>query len=211
MVKGAIDLNVRALKSPALQGNNGLSHKSAEVGNASYYYSLPRMETSGTIIFNGVSYAVHGTSWMDREWSTSALTANEVGWDWFSMHLSDGRDLMLYQLRLKDGSIEPFSSGSLIDGKGKVTPLSRDDMQIKVLAHWSSPHSGGQYPSRWQITLPKYHLTLTAQPYVADQELQLTVQYWEGAVKVTGTIAGNALSGEGYIEMTGYVAGVQSR
>lgn len=200
----AIDLTVRSAKPPVLQGDKGLSQKSAESGNASYYYSLTRMATDGMITINGQPFKVTGLSWMDREWSTSALAPNQIGWDWFALQLSDNTDLMYYQVRLKDGGIEPLSKGSLTAANGSSTPITRDEMTIEVLDYWTSSYSGAKYPSRWRLTIPKQQLTLEIAPYLADQELPLRVVYWEGAVRFTGTRAGQPISGTGYIEMTGY-------
>lgn len=200
----AIDLVARSTKPPVLQGDNGLSQKSSGVGNASYYYSLTRMATEGTITVDGTTYNVAGSTWKDREWSTSVLEQNQVGWDWFALHLDDGRDLMYYQIRLADGTIEPLSSGTLVAADGSTTRIARDEMQIEVLDRWPSPRSGAEYPSRWRVRVPTQGLDLAIDPYVADQELPFSVTYWEGAVRVDGTSNGEPSTGNGYIEMTGY-------
>ncbi len=200
----AIDLVARTTKPPVLQGDNGLSQKSSGAGNASYYYSLTRMATDGTITVDGTTYNVAGAAWKDREWSTSVLEQNQVGWDWFAFQLEDGRELMYYQIRLQDGSIEPLSSGILVAADGTSTRIARDEIEIEVLDRWASPRSGGQYPSRWRIRVPSQGLNLLVEPYIADQELPFSVTYWEGAVRVDGTSNGQAIAGDGYIEMTGY-------
>lgn len=200
----AIDLTARMVKPPVLQGDNGLSQKSQQQGNASYYYSLSRMQTDGTITVNGQPYSVSGLSWMDREWSTSVLDADQVGWDWFALQLDDGSDMMYFQVRSRDGAADPFSSGTLIDAQGQPDRLQRDDVQIDVLDRWRSPRSGAEYPSRWRLRVPSRQLELTIEPYLADQELPLTIVYWEGAVRFSGTRNGQPISGTGYIEMTGY-------
>jgi predicted secreted hydrolase len=200
----AIDLVARSTKPPVLQGNNGLSQKSSGAGNASYYYSLTRMATEGTLTVGGTTYNVTGSTWKDREWSTSVLEQDQVGWDWFALHFADGRDLMYYQIRMADGSIEPLSSGTLVAADGSTTRIARDDIQIEVLNRWQSPRSGAQYPSRWRVRVPKDALDLAIEPYIADQELPFSVTYWEGAVRVIGTGSGQPITGNGYIEMTGY-------
>jgi predicted secreted hydrolase len=141
---------------------------------------------------------------MDREWSTSILGAEQIGWDWFALQLDDGSDLMFFQIRLKDGSIEPMSSGTIVAPDGTVSRISRDDIRIEVLDQWASPTSRAAYPSRWRVTIPQEELEVTVQPYIANQELPLSILYWEGAVNVSGTRRGAAVSGNGYIEMTGY-------
>ncbi|MCW8858289.1 MAG: carotenoid 1,2-hydratase, partial [Deltaproteobacteria bacterium] len=200
----SIDLQLDSAKPIVLQGDAGLSQKSAEPGNASYYYSLTRMPTVGRISIEGESFAVSGASWLDREWSTSALGKNQLGWDWFSLQLSDGRELMYYQLRLRDGSADPLSSGVLVAADGSSQRLRASDLQIEVLDHWRSPHSGGRYPARWRLLLAAQQLDLEIVPLLADQELQTSVRYWEGAVAVQGRSAAGPVQGYGYVELTGY-------
>lgn len=196
----SINLLLRPLKPEVLQGDEGLSQKSRDPGNASYYFSQTRIESSGSISIGEEKFNVNGLSWLDREWSTSALGQDQEGWDWFSIQLDDGREIMLYQLRLKDGGIDPFSSGSLIGVDGDVAPLKLEDFKIEVLDTWKSPDTDTIYPSKWQITIPKYDINLTVVPLVNNQELLLSFVYWEGAVKVTGEY----VSGKGYVELTGY-------
>lgn len=199
-----VDLTLDAQGPLVLQGEAGLSRKSAEPGNASYYYSMPRMQTVGTLRIGEQRIAVAGTSWMDREWSTSALGADQVGWDWFALHLDDGSDVMLYQLRNRDGSVDAYSGGSVRHPDGAVTKLTASDITWSPQGTWVSPHSGARYPATWQVQITPLGLELTVAPLVADQELQVTVRYWEGAVDVRGTRNGAAVTGEGYLEMTGY-------
>jgi predicted secreted hydrolase len=195
----AIDLLLEAGKPPVAQGERGLSQKSAEPGNASYYYSLTRMPAAGTVRVAGAEHRVSGLAWMDREWSTSALGPDQVGWDWFALHLDDGRDLMFYQLRLRGGGSDPFSKGVLVAPDGTPRPLTRDEIRLAPLGTWTSPRSGGAYPAAWRLTIPAEGLDLTVTPLLPDQELPATVVYWEGAVQVAGSA-----SGYGYLEMTGY-------
>jgi len=199
-----LDLRLHSLKPVVLQGDRGLSQKGPEAGNASYYYSLTRVRTAGTITVDGRAFAVEGSSWMDREWGTSALAADQVGWDWFALQLDDGRDVMLYRLRRRDGSLDPFSSGTLVAPDGATRRLHAADATVDVLATWRSPRDGRLYPARWRLTVPSDGLDLTVTPRMADQELVLGVRYWEGAVGVRGTAAGRPIAGQGYVELTGY-------
>ncbi len=199
----AIDVSLAPLRPPVLNGVDGLSQKSAEPGNASYYYSMTRLGTEGVLSIDDTEFAVSGLSWMDREWSTSALGADQAGWDWFALQLSDGSDLMFYNLRKIDGSQDVHSAGTLVKPGGEVEHLAREDVDIRVSDTWTSP-AGGAYPSRWQIDLPRHNLELRVEPVIADQELFTTVRYWEGAVDVDGERAGRPLSGRGYVELTGY-------
>ena len=200
----AIDFDLAGVKPEVLNGEGGLSRKSATPGNASYYYSIPRMTTSGTIRIGRKQYAVTGLSWLDREWSTSALEREQVGWDWFALHLADGRDLMFYRLRRRDGSNDPFSGGTLVAADGSARNLRRDDVQLEAGSWWKSPASGATYPSLWRLRVPSERINLEIVPRLADQELLTGFRYWEGAVAVRG-LEGSP-DGSGYLEMTGYPA-----
>ncbi len=141
---------------------------------------------------------------MDHEFSTSVLSPDEVGWDWFAIQLDDGNELMLYQLRQSDGSIDPYSSGTLVFPDGSVQPLQLSDFDIASPDSWHSPHSGATYPMGWSISIPGIDLALILSPFLRDQELNLSTIYWEGAVQVSGTHDGKQVHGVGYVEMTGY-------
>jgi len=198
----ALDLDLLEGRPPVLQGDHGLSRKSAEPGNASYYYSLTRMPASGTLRLGTERFTVTGNAWMDREWSTSSLGKDQIGWDWFALQLSDGREIMLYHLRKTDGSADPSSSGTIVGPAGEIRHLSREDFSLTALDRWRSPRSGAVYPSRWRLRIPSEGaegLDLEISPLLADQELDVSFRYWEGAV----AISGNA-EGRGYVEMTGY-------
>lgn len=203
----AIDFTVRQTKPPTLEGDRGLSAKSTESGNASYYYSLTRLETTGTITVNGTAYSVSGLSWKDHEYSTSVLSKNAVGWDWFSLQLDDKREIMLYRIRRDDGTYEPTSDGTLILPDGSTEHLTLTDYNIEELAKWHSDGSGATYPSRWRVTVkPKTGepITLNIEPLLADQEIRASAVYWEGASRIMGTQGTTPLNGYGYVELTGY-------
>jgi predicted secreted hydrolase len=195
----AIDLMLDTLKPPVLHGEQGLWRKGAEPGHATHYYSLTRMPARGTVRVGDAALPVRGLAWMDREWGASPLGAGGGGWDWFGLQLADGRDLMLYRLRRADGSVDPASFGSLVAPDGAVRALAAADAQVDVLAHWTSPRGGTRYPARWRVRVPAAALDLEVEPVVADQELDVVVRYWEGAVRVRGTA-----EGRGYVELTGY-------
>ena len=202
----ALDLVLTARKPPAIHGTNGISVKGAAQGAASHYYSMTRLEAAGEIRTGGASHRVAGQAWMDHEFSTSILGEDQEGWDWFSLQLEDGRELMLYQMRKRDGSIDPASSGSLIERDGGVVLLASSDYTIVPRGSWRSPKSGGVYPMGWRIAIPRLGIELDVREAMKDQELVTTsstgVAYWEGAV----TARGNGVSGVGYVEMTGYAA-----
>lgn len=201
----ALELSLDPLKAVVLQGEDGLSRKGAGAGNASYYYSIPRLATEGTITADGTAYSVKGESWLDREWSTSALEEEQVGWDWFGLQLNDGYELMVYRLRRRDGSLDPHSAGTLVTPDGTKRTLGPADVQLEVRAHWTSPR-GGTYPARWRLTVPAADLSLEVDPVLADQELDVTPRYWEGAVDVRGENGRRPVTGRGYAELTGYAA-----
>ena len=201
-----IDLDLVDIKGPVLQGDQGYSQKGPEPGNASYYYSLTRLESTGSITIQDRQVNVSGYSWMDHEFSTSALSSDQVGWDWFSIQMQDGSELMVFQLRQKDGTVDPYSSGTLINSDGSTTALQRDDFKIEVLDTWKSQSSGGIYPSHWRISVPSVDLIMELTPLIADQEMNLTYTYWEGAVRLRGSRGGLTLEGYGYVELTGYAS-----
>jgi predicted secreted hydrolase len=195
----ALDLVLQEGKPPVLQGDRGLSRKSAEPGNASYYYSLTRMPAAGTIRLGRETFDVTGAAWMDREWSTSSLGEDQIGWDWLALQLDSGREIMLYQLRKRDGSIDPSSNGTVVGPAGEIRHLDSADFSLTVLDRWQSPRSGAVYPARRRLRIPAENLDLEITPLLADQELDVAFRYWEGAVAVSGTAAGR-----GYVELTGY-------
>jgi predicted secreted hydrolase len=206
-----LDLVLTQTLPPVLHGDRGLSPKGPEPGNASYYYSIVRQETAGTVTVHGQEHAVTGLSWKDHEYSTSALPAGAVGWDWFSLQLDDGTSLMFFQIRREDGSLEAASSGSFIQADGTVRSLSWSDWKLEVLDSWTSPVSGATYPAGWRIEIPALELVLQGEPLLADQELNVSTTYWEGAVAFEGTHHGRVVSGRGYVEMTGYYDTMEGR
>jgi predicted secreted hydrolase len=208
----AIDLTLDEGKPPAINGVNGISQKGSRPGNASHYYSLTRMPTTGTIQVDGETFTVTGDSWMDHEFGTSFLEAEQRGWDWLSIQLSDNRELMLYQLRRADGSRDPRSSGTLVAANGRTTHLANDDFTLTPGRSTFKSKNGASYPLEWTVSIPSQQLELTVSSPLADQELSLVqstgVAYWEGMIDVAGQAIGpsghRAITGSGYLEMTGY-------
>ncbi|HEY7269503.1 MAG TPA: lipocalin-like domain-containing protein [Dehalococcoidia bacterium] len=194
-------LRLAPRKPPVIHGENGVSQKAEGEGHASYYVSFTRLDVAGQL--NGE--AVHGTAWMDHEWFSSQLAQNQRGWDWFSVQLDDGTDLMLFQLRRMDRSIDPYSSGTFVDRNGRAVHLRREDFKLDPVGWWTSPKTGARYPVKWRITVPSLHLALECSAAIPAQELasedRSAPAYWEGAVVYGGTP-----SGVGYLEMTGYAA-----
>jgi len=200
-----IDLSLSGLERIVAQGNNGLDPKGPEPGNASYYFSAPRLVVNGEIRSDRAdAVKVAGSAWMDREWSTSALSAETAGWDWFALQLDDGRDLMFYRLRGHDGSTSEFSGGSIVDAGGRTDRLEARDVELEARRYWTSPATGVSYPVEWTLAVPSENLELTIQPRLDAQELDISVRYWEGAVSVSGSANSRPIAGVGYLELAGY-------
>lgn len=196
-------LQLSETKPPVLQGEGGYSRKGPLPRQASYYVSQTRLDSKGQVTFGDETFAVQGTSWFDHEWSSEAMAPGLVGWDWFSLQLSDQTELMIYLLRYKDGRLEPASSGSLVTREGSKVALRLHDFSLQTLER-NRVSSGKTYPSLWRLTLPKENLVLKITPKLAEQEVQGTVPYWEGAVEVSGTRGDQVVKGEGFVELTGY-------
>lgn len=203
-----LDLTLRAEKPIALHGDHGLSSKGGQAGNASYYLSYTRMATEGRLGLSGGQVPVSGMSWFDHEWSTSALPAAAVGWDWFSLQLDDGREVMFYRIRNRDGSIDPSAAGTLVGVDGATRVLTAAEVSLDPLSTWHSPETGGTYPIRWRIVAPDEGLDLTLEPWLEDQEMRVSFPYWEGAVRIVDTGSGTVI-GRGYVELTGYAESMQ--
>ena len=200
----AIDLTASALRPVIAHGDRGLSKKSAQPGNASYYYSIPRLSVAGSITTPTENHQVSGNAWFDHEWSTSALAEGQLGWDWFSLQLSNGSGIMFYQIRNAQGHTEAVSHGVIQTENGNQTPLRADEIQITITQHWQSPTSGARYPAAWQIRIPSHAIELSVSPRLAQQEWDKNFVYWEGAVVVTGAAAAERVNGIGYVELVGY-------
>ncbi len=202
-------LQLHPEKPPIIHGENGVSQKAAGPGQASHYISLTRLKTSGSITLDGKAYRVSGLAWMDHEFFTHQLEAGQVGWEWFSLQLNDSTELMLFRLRRKDGSVDPFSAGTFIDAQGKTQHLAHDDFTLTPLDEsWHSRATSATYPVRWRITIPKLGIELEAATALKSQELsgqsKLIPSYWEGAIYFAGHKASAPATGVGYLEMTGY-------
>jgi predicted secreted hydrolase len=204
-----LDLHLQSLKPLVRHGDRGLSPKSREPGNASHYIGYTRLQARGRLASQGREVAVSGEAWFDHEWSTSALGEGAVGWDWFSLQLDDRGELMYFQIRRDDGSVEPVSGGTVVAPEGGTRRISASDVSLGVLARWTSPETGATYPARWRLRVPSEGLDLLVEPLLTSQEMRTSFVYWEGAVRLSGTRAGRAVSGHGYVELTGYARSMQ--
>jgi predicted secreted hydrolase len=205
--KFALDLQLRPAKPPVIQGQNGVSQKAQGAGHASHYFSLTRLLSTGSIALDGKTYQVNGTSWMDHEFFTGSMAANEAGWDWLSIQLEDGAEVMLYRLRHKDGTIDPYSSGSYVDANGRSQFLSSKDFAMTPATNsWTSPKTKATYPVRWHVSIPRLKMELDVTTPLLSQELpgNYGTSYWEGAIDVGGAQDQSPLRGVGYLEMVGY-------
>lgn len=200
----AFDLETRPAKPMIFQGPNGFSQKSETSSAASQYYSFTRLTTSGSVTLDGQTYTVSGQSWMDKEFFTNTMTAEQVGWDWFSLQLDDGRELMLYILRDAEGRLN-YARGTLVLADRQTEYLSQTQFTIESGDTWASP-SGDRYPVSWSVQVSEKGLRLNVEAQAEDQEnrsrLIPTLRYWEGAVNVLGP-DGERI-GVGFVEMTGY-------
>jgi len=199
----ALDVQMSAEGTPVLNGDRGLSQKSSAAGDASYYYSIPRLAVDGKLTRDGQVLQVSGSAWLDREWGSGGLGTDGAGWDWFALQLSDGSELMFYSLRRRDGRRDAHSAGTWVAPDGAVRALGSADVAIGVQGYWLSPR-GGRYPARWTVEVPALGLAVELRPVLADQELDGRPRYWEGAVEVSGRANGRNMSGSGYVELVGY-------
>jgi predicted secreted hydrolase len=210
----ALQLRLESRKQPVIHGSDGISQKSAGAGHASHYISLTRLAVSGDIELNEKKFPVTGTAWMDHEFFTQQLDAEQVGWDWLSLQFDDNAELMLFRIRRRDGSIDPFSSGTYVDAAGKSTHLTQRDFTLRPLGEtWASDSNRAVYPIRWQVSVPSLKINADITTPLKQQELAgktaLSPSYWEGAIRIAGTRNAAPLTGVGYLEMTGYDRPVQ--
>lgn len=211
----ALSLTLRPTKPLVIHGPDGISRKGAAAGQASHYYSFTRLATSGTIAIGGEQFEVTGTSWMDHEFGSADLGEDLVGWDWFSIQLEDGSELMLYRLRRTDGSSDPASSGTIVSADGQTRHLLATDIRVESTGTWTSSESKAVYPNRWRLAVPSLDLAMEIVPLLDKQELRTShstqVTYWEGAVAVSGTKQGRSVKGQGYVELTGYAKRINQK
>jgi predicted secreted hydrolase len=205
----AFRLTLRSTKPPVIHGENGVSQKAAGPGRASHYVSLTHLNTAGEIQVAGKTLEVTGATWMDHEFFTHQLGADQAGWDWMSIQLQDNTELMLFRIRRKDGSIDPHSSGTFIDSRAATVHLRADEFVMEPAGTtWMSPSTRAAYPVLWKVSVPKLGLALDCSTPLRSQELVssdgFVPAYWEGSVAFSGEKNGSPVTGVGYLEMTGY-------
>ncbi len=204
----AFDLKLTPSKPIVFQGRDGVIQMGEAAGNAWQYFSFTRMQTAGQVTLKGKTYRVKGLSWMDHEFSSSQLNKEQIGWDWFSVQLDNDTELMLYQIRKKNESIEKNSSGTWVDADGRGMHLALSEYSIQSEGQWVSEQSDTTYPASWTLEVPKHGIRLKVTPEMANQELHhlrsISTSYWEGSVNVSGTVKGKPVAGKGYVELVGY-------
>ena len=196
-------------KPLVVHGENGISQKAEGAGRASHYISFTRLGVKGAIELGGKKFEVSGLAWMDHEFFTHQMEDDQTGWDWLSLQLEDHTEVMLFHIRRKDGSIDPFSAGTFVDVQGKATHLRAEDFVLQAGgATWTSALTHANYPIQWKIAIPKLGIELEAKTPLESQEMtgktKLLPSYWEGAIRLAGRRGNVALGGVGYLEMTGY-------
>lgn len=210
----ALDLTLVPAKPVVLHGQSGYSRKGDDEAQASYYYSFTRLKAEGTLTFEGTPVAVRGLAWMDHEFGSSILSQDQAGWDWFSLQMDDGIELMIFRMRKKDGSFEQ-PSGTLVAEDGTGISLRGHQMALEATRTWTSPQTKAVYPSGWRLEIPEEKLSLVITPFVQNQELfsarSTGIVYWEGAVKAQGYRGGKKVEGKGYAELTGYAHSMEGR
>jgi predicted secreted hydrolase len=200
-----IELVLLPENAPVIHGNHGVSLKASGENHASHYYSITRLTSHGTIRVGRKAFNVTGISWFDHEWATNQLAPNQVGWNWLCVQFTNRTELMLYQMRLDDGTIDPVSSGTFVDANGNATHLTSRNFTMTSVARWKSVKTNTDYPIEWTIDVPSRELSFTVRPILRDQELALVpLAYWEGAIDVFGNVQDKGIRGVGYLELTGY-------
>ncbi len=210
LAKGiALDLHLKAEAPKVFHGADGVSPKDEAAGNATHYYTIPRFETRRLLRTPSGEFSIEGQSWLDREWGSNLLGADQTGWDWFSIQLSDGSGLMLFQIREKGGGIASKSAGTWIRADGSSEAINPGEFSLVPGRTWKSKSSGGIYPVEWQLTVPRLSLDLKISTPLDAQELAFgVINYWEGAIDVQGSIGEKPATGVGYLEMTGYAGAI---
>lgn len=212
----SIRLSLTPAKPLVVFGTNGVSRKGASPEAASHYLTFPRLAAEGELRLRGQTKPVRGQAWMDHEFSSSQLEADQAGWDWLSLQLADGREVMAYRMRLKDGGTDEFSTLAWVSQEGRITHRSAQEFRLEPLARWRSPRTGAEYPLGFELRTSDpatgSPVRWRIEPLATDQELLGAiggVPYWEGASRVldeSGRVVGAA-----YVELTGYAGNLSER
>lgn len=202
-------LELEPEKDFVIHGEDGIHLKTNNEKNASHYISFTRLKSNGSVKWDGVNYNVSGLSWMDHEFGSSWLDSEDEGWDWMAIQLDNEIDLMIYRIRRKDGSSNPYAIGSLVEKDGTLIELPFSEYTMTTVRYWKSDESKAEYPVEWEVEIPKYNAVLNVSARFDNQEMNLggddaASTYWEGAIGINGTWQGQETTGKGYLEMVGY-------
>ncbi len=210
-----VNLDLRPRKPPALNGHRGVSLKARSPKGTSQHYSVTSIDTQGTIDWDGQLHDVSGKSWLDREFGSGIFPPVVEGWDWFSLRLDNGFELMLVLVRSRESDAPAAAYGTLVAPDGTTECLGREDFRTRSLRRWPSAASGARYPMGWQITLPAHRIELDVQPVAEHHEINAEpfwkMDYWEGPVRISGAWENGAVAGRGYVELTGYAQPIGGR
>ncbi len=202
------EARLKPSKPAVLNGHAGVGVSFKDHGEASRYFTYTRMAAEGRITWHGETESFDGAAWMDREFGTWRTMESQKGWDWFSIQLSTGAELLVYHIRDREGRPSDFSSGTYVDHTGRSTHLTRADFQLETTDTWRSPRTGADYPSGWRLRVPRCAIDVTVTPVLKEQELDTRgttmIVYWEGACVVAGTHSETATDGRAYVELVGY-------
>lgn len=203
-----LDVELNSQKDPILHEGDGYFEFAP--GAESYYYSRTRMDAAGTLTVNGEPRSISGKAWFDQQWGDFLVT-DDIGWDWFSVQLDSGEEVMAWQSHDTRGTTLD-ANATIVDPEGLTQDVPGDELSIIALDEWQSPRTGGVYPMGWILDVESHNLWLMIEPVMEQQEL-ITLEstgnvYWEGMVAVSGTWGDSAVTGLGYVELTGYVDAV---
>lgn len=204
----SVQLELLALKQPILHGDEGLSTKGPASGQASYHYSVAALQTTGTLIWRGKNHRVSGTSLMDREFGTAMLPRSVRGWDWFGLSMDNNHEIIISLIRHSDGSLLATSSATIVFPDGSWQCVTASHLRIDAVEFWTSPATAARYPVQWEVGVDHTDLKLSIRAVIEAHELvsasSTTIDYWEGPVRVSGTMQGSPISGHGHVELVGY-------
>lgn len=197
-----IDLRLRNVKPLVSAQDGGLLPAGAAAG--SHLYLAPRMAAQGTVWLGTERHQVTGLAWFDHIWGRVPVGQGQLTVNRFLLQLNDEREIVALQLRRRDGSGTPITTGFIVAQDGSVRRLDRRELELEILDQWNSPRDGTSYPTKWRLRIPEEDIELTITPWIKDQEMALAIRYWGGAVEVQGDAGGRSVSGSGHVELTGY-------
>ena len=202
------EVALKPSKPAVLNGHEGRGVSFKDKGEASRYFSFTRMEADGHITWHGETEHFKGSAWMDREFGTWRTTENQKGWDWFSLQLTTGAELMVYHIRDRAGRPSAFSSGTFVEPSGRSHHLTQEDFTLEPTGNWLSPHTGATYPSGWRLRVARFGVEVSVTPVLKNQELDTRgttmIVYWEGACTIEGRHGDHETKGRAYVELVGY-------